>query len=61
MEDFFSTVGPWLGAIAGFVGFKGAMFMLAGAWVSDILRRRWPIGFGWLRDGFKKAGDSLKG
>ena len=58
MNDFWQTVGPALAAFAGFFGWKGAAFFVAGMWFGDFAGRRWPDAWQWLRAGAKKAGDT---
>jgi hypothetical protein len=58
MEDFWSTVGPALAAFAGFFGWKGLAFWLAGMATYHQMLKRWPRLLAWLLSGVKRAGDA---
>ena len=61
MQEFWSSIGPWLLAVVTFFGWKGLAFFLAGAWFGDYAGRKYPGAWAWVRAGLKKAGDSAKG
>jgi hypothetical protein len=61
MEEFWSSIAPALFAVFGFVGWKGALFMIGGMWFGDFAGRRYPNAWQWLRAGVKKAGDTVRG
>ena len=61
MEQAWTTFAGVLGALWAVVGWQNLAFMLGGAWLSDIARRRWPLGFGWVRTGLKLLGAKIRG
>ena len=60
MEQAWSMFVAALAAVWGLVGWQIALALVAGAWLGDFAGRRYPNGWGWLRLGFKRAGDAVK-
>jgi hypothetical protein len=60
MENAWQMVVAALAAVWGVVGWKMAVGMVLGAWFGDFAGRRYPDAWGWIRLGFKQAGDAAK-
>lgn len=61
MEQAWSIFVGALAALWSWAGWKVTLAFVAGAWASDVARRRWPLGFGWVRAGFKLLGAKVRG
>jgi hypothetical protein len=60
MQEFFSSIGPWLLAVFAFFGWKGLAFLVAGMWFGDFAGRKYPNAWAWVRAGLKTAGDAAR-
>lgn len=60
MNEAAQTAFAALAAVAGFFGWKGAAFLVAGLWIGDYAGRKFPNAWSWLRAGLKQAGDAAK-
>lgn len=61
MENAWQMVVAALAAVWGVVGWQMAVGLALGAWFGDFAGRRYPTAWGWIRLGFKQAGDAMKG
>ena len=61
MEQAWSVFAGLMAALWAWAGWKVTLAFVAGAWLSDIARRRWPLGFGWIRAGLKLLGAKVRG
>ena len=60
MEQAWSIFVGFFAAAWGLMGWKVALALVMGAWIGDFAGRRYPDAWGWIRLGFKQAGDAAK-